>query len=255
MRVKKNKQISIMIVICMLLNMFLFMMEDINIVAITEIKNVMLATNNSEINISAWHNDGVPTPVQERNDDYALFSNINDGNKSSNSYLELTDTASGTNESRYIEIDLGDCYDLSRLNMFRYYKDSRMYGATVILLSETIDFQQPVMIYNSDTRNVHGFGAGNDRKYIETYNGKEIVFDTTSAQYIRVYVYGRDGATTDHFVELEVYGVKKDKIPVDKKELFILIDLVENELLNEEKYTEESFSAFKKAFYKAFLLK
>ena len=107
MRVKKNKQISIMIVICMLLNMFLFMMEDINIVAITEIKNVMLATNNSEINISAWHNDGVPTPVQERNDDYALFSNINDGNKSSNSYLELTDMASGTNESRYIEIDLG----------------------------------------------------------------------------------------------------------------------------------------------------
>ena len=242
----KKKLICLLTSLSMITSMFVCKVH-----ATDETENVMLATNNPNVKISAWHNDSLPTPVEERNDSYALFSNINDGNKSSNSYLELTDTKSGENESRYIEIDLGKSFNLCKLNMFRYYKDSRMYGATTILLSDEIDFSNAIQIYNSDTRNVHGFGAGNDRKYIETYDGKEINFNTTRARYIRIYVYGRDGATTDHFVELEVYAVKEVIPPVDKNQLLSLMDFVELELLNKEKYTEDSFDVFKKAFYHA----
>ena len=154
-------------------------------------QNVMLPANNSKVRITAWLNDGVPTSLPEKNEPQTRFSNINNGNKNSDYYLELPDTANGQNQSRYIEIDLGSTYEVAKLNMTRYFKDSRTYGATVIALSETADFANQSIVYNSDTNNVHGLGAGNDATYAETSNGKDFVLDSvTNARYIRVYVNG-----------------------------------------------------------------
>ena len=172
--------------------------------------NVALASANANVRITAWMNDGVPTQISEKNESQTRFANINDGSRNSDYYLELTDTANGQNVSRYIQIDLGSVYNLTKLNMARYFKDNRTYGATVIALSETEDFANKTIIYNSDTNNVHGLGAGSDATYQETQAGKDFVLATpTKAQYIRVYVYGRDGSTSDHFVEFEAYGTKE----------------------------------------------
>ncbi|WP_047835066.1 hypothetical protein, partial [Robinsoniella sp. RHS] len=77
----------------------------------------------------------------------------------------------GDKAALYMQVDLGGLYDLSRVNMWRYWKDSRTYDATVITTSESGDFTDEAVIYNSDSSNVHGFGAGGDERYAETASG------------------------------------------------------------------------------------
>ncbi len=120
--------------------------------------------------------------------------------------------------SAYLQIDLEKLSDINSLHLYRYWGDNRTYGATVIALSETEDFANPTVVYNSDSGNVHGFGAGSDPLYQETRTGKEIQLSTpVTARYVRLYVYGRHNhsGTTNHIVELEVYGVAKAVAPVD----------------------------------------
>ena len=70
------------------------------------------------------------------------------------------------------------------------------------------------MIYNSDSENVHGFGAGEDATYAETAAGKTFeLAEKVRARYVRVYMKGSGSGTTNHIVELEVYGINKEVEP------------------------------------------
>ena len=111
--------------------------------------------------------------------------------------------------SAYLQVDLGADNLISKINMWRYWKDGRTYDATVIAVSDNKDFTNPAVVYNSDSGNVHGFGVGQDELYAETENGKEFKLSSPiKARYVRVYTYGvKDGGTTNHVVELQVLGV------------------------------------------------
>ena len=122
--------------------------------------------------------------------------------------------------SAYLQVDLGANNLISKINMWRYWKDGRTYDATVIAVSDNKNFTNPTVVYNSDRDNVHGFGAGQDELYAETEDGKEFKFSSpVKARYIRVYTYGvKDGGTTNHVVELQALGVNlnsDDEEPVE----------------------------------------
>ena len=144
------------------------------------------------------------------------FNMVNDGVKSTANYLELTDTSNNQNHSRYVQFDLGDEYDLTKIHMTRYWDGSRKYGPTVIQLSTDENFatDKTTTVYNSDKDNVHKQGAGTDGFYVETAAGKEMWnaenSEPVTARYIRVYVNGRENnqGTSDHIVEFEAYGAK-----------------------------------------------
>ena len=117
----------------------------------------------------------------------------------------------GTDNNRqsiYLQVDLGSVDLISQINLWRYWGDGRTYNATVIAVSENEDFSNPIVVYNSDKNNVHGFGAGSDELYAESAEGKHIESDKlVKGQFVRVYTYGVNGtATTNHIVELEVMG-------------------------------------------------
>ncbi|WP_394911571.1 Ig-like domain-containing protein [uncultured Robinsoniella sp.] len=113
----------------------------------------------------------------------------------------------GDNTSRYLQVDLGDVYELTQMNMWRYWGDSRVYNGTVIAVSENPDFSNPTIIYNSDKTDKHGLGAGSDDTYAETQNGKSFaVPEGTMGRYVRVYMAGSNKGTTNHIVELQVMG-------------------------------------------------
>ena len=117
--------------------------------------------------------------------------------------------ADGDDSSRYLQIDLGEIYELSQINMWRYWLDGRTYNGTVIASSKKADFSEPSIIYNSDTANKHGLGAGSDSTYPETTAGKEFSVPAgTEARYIRVYMAGSNSGSTNHVVEVQVMGYK-----------------------------------------------
>ena len=175
--------------------------------------NVVLAKNNPKVKVTAY-DATVNTAVAEKPD--RPFSMVNDGVKSTANYLELTDTSNNQNHSRYVQFDLGDEYDLTKIHMTRYWDGSRKYGPTVIQLSTDENFaaDKTTTVYNSDKDNVHKQGAGKDEFYVETAAGKEMWnaenSEPVTARYIRVYVNGRENnqGTSDHIVEFEAYGAK-----------------------------------------------
>ena len=175
--------------------------------------NVVLAKNNPKVKVTAY-DATVNTAVAEKPD--RPFSMVNDGVKSTANYLELTDTSDSQNHSRYVQFDLGDEYDLTKIHMTRYWDGSRKYGPTVIQLSTDENFaaDKTTTVYNSDKDNVHKQGAGTDEFYVETAAGKEMWnaenSEPVTARYIRVYVNGRENnqGTSDHIVEFEAYGAK-----------------------------------------------
>lgn len=171
-------------------------------------RNVVSSSTNKKVKISAY-DVTEDKAVAEKSD--RPFNYLNDGKKDTNNYLELADTSDKTNHSRYVQVDLGDEYELNKIHLTRYFGDSRTYGPTVIELSKNEDFTEKTQVFNSDKAGtVHNLGEGKDELYTETAEGKEVTFEKATARYIRVYVNGQanNKSSSDHIVELEAYGVK-----------------------------------------------
>ena len=171
-------------------------------------RNVVSSSTNKKVKISAY-DVTEDKAVAEKSD--RPFNYLNDGKKDTSNYLELKDTSDGQRHSRYVQVDLGEEYEINKIHLTRYYDDSRTYGPTVIELSKDENFKEKNQVYNSDTAGtVHNRGEGADPLYSETSAGKTIEFEKKTARYIRVYVNGRSDreGTSDHIVELEAYGVK-----------------------------------------------
>ncbi|MFC7680928.1 Ig-like domain-containing protein [Paenibacillus sp. GCM10028914] len=138
------------------------------------------------------------------------FSNmgvINDGVKNNtNAYSEDYPNGSGL---QWIQIDLGKSFDVSAVNIWRYWSDDRTYRDLIVRLSNTSDFSGEVTtVFNNDTNNSAGFGIGKDAEYKETSTGKSVSFVPVNAKYVRVYSGGSTANTNNHFVEVEVMGAE-----------------------------------------------
>ena len=171
-------------------------------------RNVVSSSTNKKVKISAY-DVTEDKAVAEKSD--RPFNYLNDGKKDTSNYLELKDTSDGQRHSRYVQVDLGEEYEINKIHLTRYYDDGRTYGPTVIELSKDENFKEKDQVYNSDTTGtVHNRGEGADPLYSETSAGKTIEFEKKTARFIRVYVNGRSDreGTSDHIVELEAYGVK-----------------------------------------------
>ena len=167
-----------------------------------------------EKTVTLHKSDGTELPADYRNPDRPASMAV-DGIIDATGEANYCDFGKdGDKAALYMQVDLGGLYDLNRVNMWRYWKDGRTYDATVITTSESGDFTDEVVIYNSDRSNVHGFGAGGDERYAETASGHEFaVPDGTKAQAVRVYVFGSQNGTTNHINELQVWGTPHTENP------------------------------------------
>ena len=61
-------------------------------------------------------------------------------------------------------------------------------------------------IFNSDTDNTLGLGAGPDMTYVDTAEGKLVDAKGGKARYVRLYSRGNNANELNHYVEVEVFG-------------------------------------------------
>ncbi len=108
---------------------------------------------------------------------------------------------------QYVQIDLKAAYELHAILIWHYHSQARVYRDVVVQVSEDKDFIAGVTtVFNNDHDNSSGLGAGRDKEYIETAEGRLIDPRGVRARYVRLWSNGNTSNDMNHYVEVEVYG-------------------------------------------------
>ena len=108
---------------------------------------------------------------------------------------------------QWIQIDLEKDADIFALIVWHFHSQERVYFDVVAQVSDDPKFEKDVTtIYNNDSANELGLGAGKDRPYIETYQGKLIDAKGVKGRYVRFYSKGNTTNKLNHYIEVEVFG-------------------------------------------------
>ena len=178
-----------------------------------------------------------------------------DGNKTdyANNYAEFG--ADGRDESSYMQVDLGAVCDVDALSLYRYWGDKRTYKDTVVAVAEKEEEfknKKATIVYNADETNAHGLNTDGQSEFNDEYEesaeGKTWTLPAdTKARFVRVYMHGTtSGATTNHVVELEVYGTKPEEGETPGVDITALIErLAELSAVDTSNATTDSAAAFK----------
>ena len=147
---------------------------------------------------------GKPVTASDKEPVIGELSFVTDGQKSGEDgyYVEL---GPGT---QWVQIDLGKPQTLEAIVVWHYHSQARVYHDFIAQVSDDKDFIDGVTtLFNNDHDNSSGLGAGKDKEYIETYDGKLVDGRGVSGRYIRLYSRGNTSNDMNHYVEVEVYGL------------------------------------------------
>ena len=139
----------------------------------------------------------------DNNPNVGTLDMITDGDKDGNegSWVEL-----GPGK-QWVQIDLAKNSSISAILIWHFHAQARVYRGVAVQVSDDPAFRSGVTtIFNNDTKNELGLGAGNDLNYIETYQGKLIDAKSVKGRYVRLYSSGNTTNKLNHYIEVEVWG-------------------------------------------------
>jgi hypothetical protein len=147
---------------------------------------------------------GKPVAASDKEPVIGDVAFVTDGKKSGEDgyYVELGPML------QWVQIDLGKSQELLAVVAWHYHSQARVYRDVIVQVSDDRDFISSVTtVFNNDHDNTSGLGAGKDREYIETFDGKLFDPKGVKARYIRLYSGGNTSNDMNHYVEVEVYGL------------------------------------------------
>jgi len=108
---------------------------------------------------------------------------------------------------QWVQIDLGKTADIYAVMLWHFHSQARVYFDVVAQVSDDPTFSKDVTtIFNADAANELSLGAGTDRPYVETYEGKLIDAKGVKGRYVRLYSKGNTTNKLNHYIEVEVFG-------------------------------------------------
>lgn len=110
---------------------------------------------------------------------------------------------------QWVQIDLKRDYKLYAIVVWHYYGtlEARVYHDVVVQVSDDVNFLKNAhTVFNNDQNNELGMGAGLERDYFETYEGKLIDPKGVLGRYIRLYSKGNTTDNENNYIEVEAYG-------------------------------------------------
>ncbi len=147
---------------------------------------------------------GKPVASSDKEPVIGEVSYVTDGKKSGEDgyYVELGPML------QWVQIDLGKSQELTAIVAWHYHSQARVYRDVIVQVSDDKDFIGGVTtIFNNDHDNSSGLGAGKDKEYIETFDGRLFDPKGVRARYVRLYSGGNTSNDMNHYVEVEVYGL------------------------------------------------
>ena len=134
-----------------------------------------------------------------------MLEQITDGDKQSDDgyFVELGDG------KQWVQIDLEAPATIHAVALWHFHSQERAYQDVVIQISNDPDFISDVVtVFNNDHDNSSGLGIGKDKEYVETNRGRIIPVKAVKGQYVRLYSKGNTANPANHYIEVEVWGVK-----------------------------------------------
>ena len=108
---------------------------------------------------------------------------------------------------QWVIIDLAKEYELYAIVFWHFHKTARVYFDVVVQVSNDPEFATGVTtLFNNDTDNSLGLGAGTDMHYLDKAEGKLVDAKGTKARYVRLLSQGNNQNDYSHYIEIEVYG-------------------------------------------------
>jgi hypothetical protein len=147
---------------------------------------------------------GKPVAASDKEPVIGEIAFVTDGKKSGEDgyYVELGPML------QWVQIDLGKSQELYAIVAWHYHSQARVYRDVVVQVSDDKDFISGVTtVFNNDHDNTSGLGAGKDKEYIETFDGKLFDPKGVKARYVRLTSGGNTSNDMNHYVEVEVYGI------------------------------------------------
>jgi hypothetical protein len=146
---------------------------------------------------------GKPVMSSDENPMIGDIDMITDGDKdgAEGSFVELGLFA------QYVTVDLGAQHEIYAVVVWHFHKQPKVYYDVITQISDDPNFAANVTpIFNNDTDNSLELGAGSDKHYIETSEGKLMDANSTKGRYVRCYSNGNNTNELNHFIEVEVFG-------------------------------------------------
>lgn len=147
---------------------------------------------------------GKPVTASDKEPVIGEVAYVTDGKKSGEDghYVELGPML------QWVQIDLGKSQPLQAIVCWHYHSQARVYRDVIVQVSDDKDFINGVTtVFNNDHDNTSGLGAGKDKEYIETFDGKLFDPKGVKARYVRLYSGGNTSNDMNHYVEVEVFGL------------------------------------------------
>lgn len=108
---------------------------------------------------------------------------------------------------QWVQIDLGKPYELYAIAVWHAFDAPKIYHGVVVQVADDAAFTKNVRtVFNNDRDNGDGLGAGTDREYFESNEGKLIPAKGDVARYVRLYSRGSTETRMNEYTEVEVYG-------------------------------------------------
>ncbi|MBN2200772.1 hypothetical protein JW777_02345 [bacterium] len=131
------------------------------------------------------------------------ISQITDGDKEAadGSYVELGPM------HQHVTVDLGAASTVYAVVVWHFHQQPRVYFDVVVQTAEDAAFTRGVhTLFNNDVNNSLKLGAGTDKHYVETSEGRLIDARGVKARYVRLHSSGNNNNELNHYIEVEVYG-------------------------------------------------
>jgi hypothetical protein len=111
---------------------------------------------------------------------------------------------------QWVQIDLGASHPLSAILVWHYHTQARVYRDVVVQISDDASFKSGVTtVFNNDHDNSSKLAQGKDKEYIEVAEGRLLDPNGARGRYVRLHSRGNTTNDLNHYVEVEVYGLRK----------------------------------------------
>ncbi len=108
---------------------------------------------------------------------------------------------------QWVQFDLGAPDEVYAIVIWHAHDAPKVYREVVAQVSDDPDFKTNVQtVFNNDKANASGLGAGHDRQYYETNEGKTIDAKGVKGRYVRLYSHGSTDSALNEYTEVEIYG-------------------------------------------------
>jgi hypothetical protein len=108
---------------------------------------------------------------------------------------------------QYLQFDLGNTFELYAIVIWHAHDSAKVYHGVVVQVADDAEFTKNVRtLFNNDKANADGVGAGKDREYFETNEGKTVDAKGEKARYVRLYSKGSTESALNEYTEVEIYG-------------------------------------------------